>query len=80
MSRLFSTLIAGTFATGSAHALAHGLVDSQKQAELDRIIADGNANATARGEKVVAMAQRDTTPVSLRDRRAHDDVANHRPL
>src|SRR5258706_3822548 len=72
MSRLLSTLIAGTFAIGSAYAVAAGMIDWQKQAELDRIIADGNTNAAARGEEIVksANASKNDPPV-LPDVSAH---------
>src|SRR5258708_16470673 len=56
MSKLLSTLIAGTFTIGSAHALADGLVDSQKQAHLDRIFPYANASAPARGKPLVDPA------------------------
>src|SRR5260370_31280593 len=72
MSKLLSTLIAGTFATGSAYAVWDGMVDSQKQAELDRIIASGNANTPARGEAIAksAIASQSRAPV-LVDEDAH---------
>jgi hypothetical protein len=78
MSKLFSTLVAGTFAIGSAYALANGLVNSQKQAELDRIIADGNTNATARGEEIAksANASKNDPPV-LPDVSAHQRALDY---
>src|SRR5260370_18279256 len=74
MSKLLSTLIAGTFATGSAYAVWDGMVDSQKEAELDKISASGNANAPARGEAIAksAIASRSRAPVLVdEDARQH---------
>ncbi len=78
MSRLLSTLIAGTFAIGSTYVVAAGIVDAQKQAELDRIIADGNTNAAARGEEIVksAIASKNDPPV-LPDVSAHQRALDY---
>ena len=78
MSRLLSILIAGIFATGAAHALADGLVDSQKQTELDRIIADGNTNPAAQGEEIAKSANvsKDDPPV-LPDVSAHQRALDY---
>jgi hypothetical protein len=78
MSRLLSTLIAGTFAIGSAYAVADGLVDSQKQAEIDKIIADGNPNASARGQAIVksAIASKGD-PLVLADVSAHQRALDY---
>jgi hypothetical protein len=78
MRRLLSTLIAGTFAIGSVYALANGLVDSQNQAQLDRIIAYSNANAPARGKAIVesALASKNDPPV-LPDVSAHQRALDY---
>jgi hypothetical protein len=78
MNKLLSTLIAGTFAIGSAYAFADGLVDSQKQAELDRIITDGNTNAAAQGDEIVksAIASR-SDPPALPDVSAHQRALDY---
>jgi len=65
MSRLLSTLIAGTFAIASTVAVGDGLVNPQKQTQLDRIIAYGNTNAPAEGKAITEVAR-----ASARDAKA----------
>ena len=78
MSRLLSTLIAGTFAIGSAYAVAAGTIDWQKQAELDRIIANGNTNASAQGEQIVQSANASKNdPPALPDVSAHQRALDY---
>ena len=78
MNKLLSTLIAGIFATGAAHALADGLVDSQKQTELDRIIADGNTNPAAQGEEIAKSANASRSdPPALPDVSAHQRALDY---
>jgi hypothetical protein len=51
MSKLLSTLIAGTLAIGSGYGVADGMLDVQKLPELDKVTAEGNTNAPPRGEE-----------------------------
>jgi hypothetical protein len=76
MNKLLSTLIAGAFAIGSAYAVADGMVDVQKQPELDKVTADGNTNAPARGEEIVES----TTASNSYPRVPPDLSANQRAL
>jgi hypothetical protein len=78
MNKLLSTLIAGTFAIGSAYAVADGMIDVQKQAELDKVIAGGNTNASARGEEIdkSAIASKSYSPV-LPDISAHQRALDY---
>jgi hypothetical protein len=78
MNKLLSTLIAGTFAIGSAYAVADGIIDVQKQAELDRIIADGNTNPAAQGDEIAksANASKNDRPV-LPDASAHQRALDY---
>jgi hypothetical protein len=78
MSKLLCTLIAGTFAISSAYAAADGMVEVQKQAEFDKVIADGNTNAPARGEEIdkSVIASKSYPPV-LPDISAHQRALDH---
>jgi hypothetical protein len=78
MSRLLSTLIAGTFAIGSTYVVAAGIVDAQEQAQLDKIIASGNANAPAKGKAIVAsaLASKNDPPV-FADVSAHQRAGDY---
>ena len=78
MSRLLSTLIAGTFAIGSTYVVAAGIVDAQEQAQFDKIIASGNPNAPAKGKAIVAsaLASKNDPPV-LPDVSAHQRALDY---
>jgi hypothetical protein len=52
MSRAIAGLIAGLFALASASALAAEPTPQSRQAELNKVITGGNANAPARGKAI----------------------------
>lgn len=72
MNRAIYALIAGLFAISSASALAAETMPQSKQAELDKVIAGGNANAPARGEAIKKSADAaKSTQLTLADASEH---------
>jgi hypothetical protein len=74
MSRAIAALIAGLFAFASASALAAETAPQSKQAELNKVIAGGNANAPARGEAIKKSATGSTAPMMLADSSTHQQM------
>jgi len=74
MSKAIAGLVASVFALASASAMALELTNPAKQAELDKVIAGGNANAPARGEAIEKSAAASTEQMKLGDASTHDKM------
>jgi hypothetical protein len=74
MNKAIAALIAGLFAIASASALAAESTPLSKQAELNKVIAGGNANAPARGEAIKKSAAGSTEPMMLADSSTHEKM------